>query len=60
MYRRPKVLEVLLDIRRTMAAEADHDIDIFISAVRSGDVPEPVAAPETAAVEDLTTVTSDR
>ena len=30
MYRRPKFLELLLEIREEMAREADHDIDQFV------------------------------
>jgi hypothetical protein len=37
MYRRPKFLEVLLEIRRTMALEADHDVDLFAEMTRTGD-----------------------
>jgi hypothetical protein len=36
MYRRPKFLEVLLDIRQEMAREADYDVDLFAEMVRSG------------------------
>lgn len=36
MYRRPKFLEVLLEIRREMAREADYDVDLFAEMVRSG------------------------
>ena len=36
MYRRPKFLEVLLEIRREMALEADYDVDLFAELVRSG------------------------
>jgi hypothetical protein len=36
MYRRPKFLEVLLEIRREMAHEADYDVDLFAEIVRSG------------------------
>ena len=36
MYRRPKFLEVLLEIRQTMSREADYDIDLFAEMVRSG------------------------
>lgn len=36
MYRRPKFLEVLLDIRREMAHEADYDTDLFAEMVRTG------------------------
>lgn len=39
MYRRPKFLEILLEIRREMAAEADYDVDLFAERVRSGIVP---------------------
>ncbi len=36
MYRRPKFLEVLLEIRREMALEADYDVELFAEIVRSG------------------------
>lgn len=36
MYRRPKFLEVLLEIRREMALEADYDVDLFAETARSG------------------------
>ena len=36
MYRRPKFLEVLLEIRRQMAHEADYDVDLFTEMARSG------------------------
>lgn len=36
MYRRPKFLEVLLDIRAEMASEVDYDTDLFAEMVRSG------------------------
>lgn len=36
MYRRPKFLEVLIEIRQTMSREADYDIDLFAEMVRSG------------------------
>jgi hypothetical protein len=39
MYRRPKFLEVLLEIRQQMAREADYDIDLFAEMVRSGKFP---------------------
>lgn len=41
MYRRPKFLEVLLDIRQEMAREADYDVDLFAEIVRSGRQPDP-------------------
>jgi hypothetical protein len=36
MYRRPKFLEILLEIRQQMAHEADYDVDLFAEMVRSG------------------------
>ena len=36
MYRRPKFLEVLLEIRQKMSREADYDVDLFTEMVRSG------------------------
>lgn len=36
MYRRPKFLEVLLEIRQAMSREADYDIDLFAEMIRSG------------------------
>lgn len=40
MYRRPKFLEVLIEIRQEMAREADHDVDLFAEMVRAGTFPE--------------------
>lgn len=36
MYRRPKFLEVLLEIRQEMSREADYDVDLFAEMTRSG------------------------
>ena len=36
MYRRPKFLEVLLDIRVEMALEVDYDTDLFAEMIRTG------------------------
>ena len=36
MYRRPKFLEVLIEIRQEMAREADYDVDLFAEIARSG------------------------
>jgi hypothetical protein len=36
MYRRPKFLEVLLEIRREMAREADHDVELLVEIARTG------------------------
>ena len=36
MYRRPKFLETLLEIREQMALEADYDVDLYVEMVRSG------------------------
>lgn len=36
MYRRPKFLEVLIEIRQEMAREADFDTDLFAEMIRSG------------------------
>lgn len=36
MYRRPKFLEILHEIRQQMAHEADYDVDLFAEMVRSG------------------------
>lgn len=36
MYRRPKFLEILLEIRQEMSREADYDIDLFAEMIRSG------------------------
>lgn len=43
MYRRPKFLEILLDIRQEMAREADYDADLFAEIVRSGRPAGPAA-----------------
>jgi hypothetical protein len=39
MYRRPKFLEKLIEIRQEMALEADYDIDLFTELARSGAYP---------------------
>lgn len=36
MYRRPKFLEALLEIRREMALEADYDVELFVENARRG------------------------
>lgn len=36
MYRRPKFLEVLLEIRQEMSRQSDYDVDLFAEMVRSG------------------------
>jgi len=36
MYRRPKFLEILHEIREQMSREADYDMDLFAEIVRSG------------------------
>lgn len=36
MYRRPKFLEILLEIRQEMSREADYDADLFAEMARSG------------------------
>lgn len=36
MYRRPKFLEILHEIREEMSSEADYDVDLFAENVRSG------------------------
>lgn len=37
MYRRPKFIEALHNIRQEMAAEADHDVILFAEKARSGE-----------------------
>lgn len=36
MYRRPKFLEILHEIREEMSREADYDMDLFAELARSG------------------------
>jgi hypothetical protein len=45
MYRRPKFLEVVLEIRQEMAREADYDVELFAEMVRSGSFPETARKP---------------
>lgn len=40
MYRKPKFLAVLHQIRETMSREADYDVDLFTEMVRTGTQPE--------------------
>lgn len=36
MYRRPKFLEILDEVRQEMSREADYDVDLFAELVRGG------------------------
>jgi len=36
MYRRPKFLEILLEIRQKMSREADYDVDLFAEKILTG------------------------
>jgi|GEM_PF-1539784 len=38
MYRRPKFIEILHEIRQEMAADADYDVVLFTEMVRSGEM----------------------
>jgi len=40
LYRRPKFLTVLHEIREAMSREADYDVDLFAEMVRSGARPK--------------------
>lgn len=40
MYRKPKFLAVLHQIREVMSREADYDVDLFAEMVRTGAQPE--------------------
>ena len=40
MYRRPKFLEILLEIREHMSRDVDYDVDLFAEMVRSGQISE--------------------
>jgi hypothetical protein len=40
MYRRPKFLTVLHQIREDMSREADYDVDLFAEMVRAGTRPD--------------------
>jgi hypothetical protein len=51
MYRRPKFLELLLEIRREMAHEADYDVDLYVENVRHG----PPAPPQPKSLADAET-----
>jgi hypothetical protein len=39
MYRKPKFLEVLHEIREEMSRDADYDVDLFAEMIRSGRKP---------------------
>lgn len=40
MYRRPKFLELLHEIREEMSRQADYDTELFAEMVRSGERPK--------------------
>lgn len=44
MYRKPKFLAILHEIRETMSREADYDVDLFTEMVRTG--AQPAYGPE--------------
>ncbi|HSP63125.1 MAG TPA: hypothetical protein VLQ90_09105 [Pyrinomonadaceae bacterium] len=44
MYRKPKFLAILHEIRETMSREADYDVDLFTEMVRTG--AQPTHGPE--------------
>ena len=44
MYRKPKFLAILHQIRETMSREADYDVDLFAEMVRTG--AQPAHGPE--------------
>ena len=58
MYRRPKFLEILLEIRREMALEADYDVDLFAELARSGKRPAKLKLRNVAADESGNSATS--
>ena len=58
MYRRPKFLEILLEIRREMALEADYDVDLFAEMARSGKRPATVKD-RASVVHDITADEND-
>jgi hypothetical protein len=37
MYRRPKFLEILDEVRQEMSREADYDVDLFAEMLRAGE-----------------------
>ena len=37
MYRRPKFLEILIEIRQEMSREVDYDVDLFAEMIRSSE-----------------------
>ena len=65
MYRRPKFLEVLLEIRQAMSREADYDMDLFAEMIRSGKFEDQSAAEsrrlkiENSATDERRTITDN-
>ena len=53
MYRRPKFLEILLEIREEMSREADYDVDLFAEIVRSDAHPKNNKSYDLTKSEDL-------
>lgn len=58
MYRRPKFLEILLEIRQDMAHEADYDVDLFAEIARSGKRP-PNVKPRAIVTDDVRPFVAD-
>ncbi len=59
MYRRPKFLELLLEVRQQMARDADYDVDLFAEMIRSGSISQKGDA-EGSDVMDSERITSAR
>ena len=53
MYRRPKFLEILIEIRREMALEADYDVDLIADIDLSGSHAVNIKTHTLAADQDL-------
>jgi hypothetical protein len=52
MYRKPKFLETLHEIRRRMARDCDYDIDLFVQMLRDGNSPNSLEVKDSHAVQE--------
>lgn len=58
MYRRPKFLEVLHEIREKMSQEANYDMGVFADLVRNAEVKKPKQKAENS--EEQQQLTTDK
>lgn len=60
MYRRPKFLEKLLEIRQEMAMSTNYDVNLFTELIRTGELSEPLLPALMPSADDIYTGAEER